>query len=484
MDPSFSTHDPPPSEGDSATAPATAPIAGLSPARVRELQEQLGARTPAELRAAAEDGRLRELRGVGPKTEERILAALGSSSAPASRGGPSPAAERSRPAPEPAYRPPERSDAAPQPRAPSPAPTRSDRDGGGRVEEERPRADRAEVEPSETGSAGRTRARRGPGIRRFVSDVLLLAGILMLLDAGLTVVWQEPLSALYTSRSQGRLSDERAERNRAERRLEDRARPRRVARAPQDRRSVRRAKRAARRVQANYRIARAVELNQSTEAGEAIGRVEIDKIGVDFVFTQGTDEDSLRLGPAHYQETALPGEGATVGIAGHRTTYSAPFRHVDELEKGDEITVDVPYGHFRYAVERTKIVPPDALSVLQDVDHERLVLTACHPLYSAAQRIVVFAHLQQAAAVAPAEAEERQVGGGSGANPFDQDGGPEGIGLILVLAGLPAGAIGVLASLIALAAAPPAQRGNYVLTLICSLFAVALFALVLLGAIG
>jgi sortase A len=82
-----------------------------------------------------------------------------------------------------------------------------------------------------------------------------------------------------------------------------------------------------------------------------------------------------------------------VAIAGHRTTYGAPFRRIDELDRGQVIAVDMPYGRYVYRVERTKIVEPTDLSVLDRVRYDRLVLSACHPLYSAAQRIVVFARL-------------------------------------------------------------------------------------------
>jgi sortase A len=85
-----------------------------------------------------------------------------------------------------------------------------------------------------------------------------------------------------------------------------------------------------------------------------------------------------------------------VAIAGHRTTYGAPFRNVDRLERGDRIELRMPYGRLTYAVERTRIVRPTELSVIDRVAFDRLVLSACHPLYSAAKRIIVFARLQGA----------------------------------------------------------------------------------------
>jgi sortase A len=112
---------------------------------------------------------------------------------------------------------------------------------------------------------------------------------------------------------------------------------------------------------------------------------------VNKVVVEGTDGSSLRKGPGHYPETPLPGIRGTVAIAGHRTTYGAPFNDLDKLEDDDEIVVEMPYGRFVYEVEREQIVDPTATWVTKRVRHDRLVLTACHPKYSAAQRIVIFA---------------------------------------------------------------------------------------------
>jgi sortase A len=82
-----------------------------------------------------------------------------------------------------------------------------------------------------------------------------------------------------------------------------------------------------------------------------------------------------------------------VGIAGHRTTYLAPFRKIDEIQDGDEIRVELPYAGFIYTVEKHEVVDPSDVQIIEPVGYERLVLTACHPLYSAAQRWAVFAKL-------------------------------------------------------------------------------------------
>jgi sortase A len=84
-----------------------------------------------------------------------------------------------------------------------------------------------------------------------------------------------------------------------------------------------------------------------------------------------------------------------VAIAGHRTTYGAPFRTIDKLDNGDRIRLEMPYGRFNYRVQKTRIVEPTQVSVKRPVGYDRLILSACHPLYSATKRIVVFARLQK-----------------------------------------------------------------------------------------
>ena len=95
--------------------------------------------------------------------------------------------------------------------------------------------------------------------------------------------------------------------------------------------------------------------------------------------------------------------GQTVAVAGHRTTYLAPFRFINELGPGDRIVVTMPYGRFTYIVQYQRIVQPTATSVVDDVGYDRLVLSACNPLYSAAQRIIVFARMRSVTPLGPAE---------------------------------------------------------------------------------
>ena len=208
---------------------------------------------------------------------------------------------------------------------------------------------------------------------RAFSTVLIAAGVLLLLDAGLTLAWQEPVSALYARLNQNALGGDLEKLEAAgPTPLEERA----LRSLPDQKRKL-------------AFLARS--LKRRVDDGDAAGRIRIPEIDANFVVVEGTDDDDLRKGPGLFPETPFPGAGGTVAIAGHRTTYMAPFRNVDDLERGDEIVVEMPYARFEYQVERTRIVDPDATWVTKRVGYERLVLTACHPLYSAAQRIVVFA---------------------------------------------------------------------------------------------
>ena len=183
---------------------------------------------------------------------------------------------------------------------------------------------------------------------RFVASVMMVSGTLLIADAAITLLWQEPVSAYVANQHQQELATAFVD-------------------PPQ-------------------RVIRRQPLK-----GDSIARIEIPAIGVDEYVVEGTDLESLRKGPGHYPETPLPGEPGTTAIAGHRTTYGAPFRNIDELGRGERIVVDMPDGRFVYRVEESKIVDDQDLSVLQPVGYRRLMLSACHPLYSAAQRIIVYA---------------------------------------------------------------------------------------------
>jgi sortase A len=209
----------------------------------------------------------------------------------------------------------------------------------------------------------------------ILSIALITAGAVILIDVGLTLAWKEPLSTVYGSIQQGKAEDSLRELEQSFLDL-----PQARAAAAED--------------DAQKRIDQLADaFADEVETGQGIGRIEIPTIGLDTVVVQGTDTATLRKGPGHYPETAFPGQDRTIGIAGHRTTYLAPFRRINEIEKGDEVVLDMPYGRFTYEVEGDQIVDPYQLEIVDDVGYERLVLTACHPLYSAAQRWAVFARL-------------------------------------------------------------------------------------------
>ena len=128
--------------------------------------------------------------------------------------------------------------------------------------------------------------------------------------------------------------------------------------------------------------------------GEPVARILIPSISVDKVVVEGVDLDDLRKGPGHFPDTPLPGQEGNAAIAGHRTTYGAPFGDLDKLKPGDEIRVSTVLGEAVYKVAGTRIVDPEEVEVVGDFGDNRLTLTACHPKFSAAQRIIVWADLQ------------------------------------------------------------------------------------------
>jgi sortase A len=208
---------------------------------------------------------------------------------------------------------------------------------------------------------------------RILSIALITAGFVLVADVVVTLAYEEPLSSLYASVQQGHAESQLHE---AEARYPTAADRRATARLSRQHKIAALARRFASRV----------------SAGDAIGRIRAPAMdGLDMVFVQGTDTVSLEKGPGHYPETLFPGEGGTIGIAGHRTTYLAPFRHIDSMNPGDRIVLEMPYGTIFYRVQKTAIVDPTDVWVVRPVGYERLVLSSCNPLYSAAERFIVFA---------------------------------------------------------------------------------------------
>ena len=142
--------------------------------------------------------------------------------------------------------------------------------------------------------------------------------------------------------------------------------------------------------------------------GEPVFRIEIPRIDLRKVVVEGVESEQLQKGPGHYPECdedfgdphcthfpeAFPGQKGRVIVSGHRTTYGQPFWDLNEVVEGDEIIAETKWGTYRYEVTEQKIVDDQDVTVTVQVHSKReLVLTTCHPRFSAAQRLVVFSEL-------------------------------------------------------------------------------------------
>ncbi|HSH60391.1 MAG TPA: class E sortase [Acidimicrobiales bacterium] len=164
--------------------------------------------------------------------------------------------------------------------------------------------------------------------------------------------------------------------------------------------------------------------------GEAVALIKIPKIGVEKAVVEGVGLPELKKGPGHFPTTPMPGQPGNSAMAGHRTTYGAPFFRLDEVEAGDPILVTTRQGAFRYEVAERKVVSPDETEVLDATDDNRLTLSTCEPRFSAARRLIVVAMLKGEAAQPPpeqpsqpaalpqslAESERAGLSGGNAAN--------------------------------------------------------------------
>ena len=128
--------------------------------------------------------------------------------------------------------------------------------------------------------------------------------------------------------------------------------------------------------------------------GEAIAIIKIPKIGVEKAVIEGVGVPELKKGPGHYPKTPLPGQPGNSAIAGHRTTYGAPFYRLDELTTGDKIFVTTRQGRFEYRMmEPPTKVTPKQVEVLDPTPDNRLTLTTCEPRFSASHRLIAVASL-------------------------------------------------------------------------------------------
>jgi sortase A len=135
--------------------------------------------------------------------------------------------------------------------------------------------------------------------------------------------------------------------------------------------------------------------------GKPVGILQIPKISLDKVIVQGTSTSDLQQGPGHYPGTPLPGEQGNAAIAGHRTTYGAPFYNLDHLAFGDKIIITTVQGTFTYVVQSSQVVSPSDVAVVDNTTTPQLTLTTCNPRFSASTRLVVHADLEKNTVPAP-----------------------------------------------------------------------------------
>jgi sortase A len=222
---------------------------------------------------------------------------------------------------------------------------------------------------------------------RRLGTLLIVAGLGLLGYAGLVWAWQDPATGLYTRWQQRQLADD------FDRRVEEYRETAPAPAAPEPEAWATRVRRDAGR----YRAV--------SGRGDAIGRLRIPRLGVNMLLVNGTDSSSLKKGPGRYAGTEsdlggdasnpppafMPGEGELVYVAGHRTTYQAPFSRIERLRRGDTVTIELPYALFEYRITGHRIVPSDRLQVLVSKGHEQLALQACHPRFFATHRYLVYA---------------------------------------------------------------------------------------------
>ena len=129
---------------------------------------------------------------------------------------------------------------------------------------------------------------------------------------------------------------------------------------------------------------------------DVFGMLEIPQINLEQYVVTGTSTEALTYGPGYYTKTSTPGNRGNVGIAGHRTTYGAPFSDLDKLQTGDEIMLTVGTETFKYIIDEILIVDPDqGERYLYNRGDERITLTTCHPKFSDKLRLIVTGSLEK-----------------------------------------------------------------------------------------
>ena len=211
-------------------------------------------------------------------------------------------------------------------------------------------------------------------LRRGAGTGLVALGVALLAWAFVVWQWNDPFTGLYTHWKQEHLRS-------AYQKIDSTYRPL----APPTHASVASEQAIVKREARQYR--------KHASVGKPIGRIVVPRLGLHMIVVNGTDHESLKSGPGRDTETFMPGEGELVYIAGHRTTYLAPFAKIDTMRVGDSITLTMPYATFVYAVTGHVIVDAHDLAVLRSHHRDVLALQACHPRFFATHRYIVWAKL-------------------------------------------------------------------------------------------
>jgi sortase A len=239
------------------------------------------------------------------------------------------------------------------------------------------------VDPVEEPKRKRPKRRR----RERLGKVLIVLGLVVLAYTGAVVFWGDPATGLYARWKQHQLAGQLNDDFSAYAATVSLTPPVEEKALPPTEQEIADYERLAVAAAAN-------KLNRHLKLSKPLGRITIPKIGVHAIFVQGTRwGPDLSQGPGHYPQSSLPGVGRTMAIAAHRTTFGAWFRHIDSLKRGDRVTIRLPYATFYYRVFGHTIVRSNNWRVIRDRGFDALVLSACHPLYSASHRWIAFARL-------------------------------------------------------------------------------------------
>ena len=138
--------------------------------------------------------------------------------------------------------------------------------------------------------------------------------------------------------------------------------------------------------------------NQAAKAEflpDVVGRLTILSANINHYVVFGATNKKLEYGPGYILGTSLPGTGGNFAIAGHRTTYGAPFGNLDRVQVGETIIFQTNTNQYKYQVIEVKIVSPEDNYVLENYGDDRITLTTCHPKFSAKQRLIVIGQLEK-----------------------------------------------------------------------------------------